>query len=392
MNLSDFPGLSELQVREIRSIKRHIHQHPETSWHEFETTKYIREQLAHIDGVEVLELGLKTGVVAVIHGHVPGKAVALRADIDGLEVNEAYHSDYPSLIQNRMHACGHDFHTASLIGAAVLLAQTRSDWNGDVVLIFQPAEETTDGARVIIDTGIFEKYPIAAVFGLHNRPEITTGHVVVKPAPLMAAKINFTVTVHGVGGHGSMPHKCVDPIVCAAAIVQNVLTIASRNVDPMQAIVLSICSIHGGTPQNLIVDRVEMTGAMRYLSPEVGKRALERLKTVISATGEAFECRTEFNIVEQVPAVINSPKLFENALTAAKYAIGADAVVDSESALASEDFADYMQIVPGFFYWLGSRKPDEPVYSWHHDHFHTDDDALVYGARLLAISALTVLD
>ena len=392
MELKAFPGFSEQQAHDVRCVKRHLHQHPETSWHEHETTAYIRSQLSQIEGVEVLSLGLDTGVIAVVHGNGPGKTVALRADIDALAVCEAWQSEFPSLENGRMHACGHDFHTASLFGAALLLSQTRSEWSGNVVLIFQPAEETTDGARRIIQTGIFEKYPIEAIFGLHNRPEITTGHVVVKPAPLMAAKINFTVTVTGVGGHGSMPHLCVDPIVCASAIVQHVLTIPARNVDPMQAIVLSICSIHGGTPQNLIVDKVEMTGAMRYLSPKVGERALQRLKTVISSTGEAFECETAFQIVEQVPAVINSPDLYENAVAAAKIAIGENAIVESDSALASEDFADYMQLVPGFFYWLGSRKPEEPVYSWHNDHFHTDDDALEYGARLLAISALTVLN
>ena len=391
MELSDFSGLSEAQIAQIRRIKRHIHQHPETSWHEHETTRYISEQLAQIDGVEILPLGLETGVVAVIHGAGEGPAVALRADIDALEVCEAWPSDCQSLVAGRAHACGHDFHTACLLGAAMQLSGMRASFGGDVVLIFQPAEETTDGARKIIGTGIFEKYPIKAVFGLHNRPEITTGHVVVKPAPLMAAKINFRVTVGGVGGHGSMPHKCVDPIVCAAAIVQNVLTIPSRNVDPMEAIVLSICSIHGGTPQNLIVDRVEMTGSMRYLSPAVGARALERMRTVVASTGATFECTTEFEIVEQVPAVINSAELLENALAAAHAAIGPDAVVSSESALASEDFADYTQLVPGFFYWLGARREGDETYAWHNAKFHTDDDALVYGAQLLAASALTVL-
>ncbi len=382
---------TEQENLKTREIKNHIHRHPETSWQEFATTAYLQSVLSTIPGVEILSLGLKTGVVARIQGAKPGRCVALRADIDGLNVHEKWESPVMSLVDGKGHMCGHDFHTSCLLGAAMILSRLREQWSGSVILIFQPAEETTDGAREIIRTGIFEQYSIEAIFGLHNRPEIPTGKVVVQTEPLMAAKINFKVVVYGVGGHGSMPHKCVDPIVCAAGIVQNVLTIPARNVDPMKSIVLSICSIHGGTPANLIVDSVEMTGAMRYHDPEVGKRAFERLKRVVSSTAETFECTADFEVVEQVPSVINSPKLLDVALRSAQAAIGDDAPVKSESCMATEDFADYMQIVPGFFYWLGARKPEDTVYSWHNERFHTDDDALANGSALLAASALEYL-
>ena len=386
------PELTKEQENLLKHIKTHLHQHPETSWQEFHTTAYIKEQLENIQGVEILQLGLETGVIAVIHGTRPGKTVALRADIDALDVDECWKSDYPSLIPGKGHLCGHDFHTSSLIGASILLAQTRDLWQGTVVLIFQPAEETTNGAPKIIQTGIFDKYQIQAIFGLHNRPEVETGKIVIKPGPLMAAKINFNITVHGIGGHGSMPHKCVDPIVCAASIVQNVLTITSRNIDPFKAIVLSICSIHGGTPANLIVDKVEMTGSMRYLDPEVGQRALERLEKIIQSTAETFECTAEFEIVERIHPVINSKDLYEIAQKSAEMVLGDDCSISSESALASEDFSEYMQHVPGFFYWLGSRQPNEKIYSWHNNYFHTDDNAIQYGSRLLAQSALNFLE
>ena len=207
----------------------------------------------------------------------------------------------------------------------------------------------------------------------------------------MAAKINFSVTVKGVGGHGSMSHKCVDPIVCAAAIVQGVLTIPARNVDPMKSLVLSICSIHGGTPMNLIVDKVEMTGSMRYHEPEVGERALERLRTVIEATAATYECQVRFVIDEQVPAVIHGGEMTSIARRAAEAVFGREGIVTSEACLATEDFADYMQRVPGYFYWLGSRRSGEGVYSWHNDHFHVDDEALCGGARLLFQSAIEFL-
>ena len=386
------PELTKDQETHLRQTKNYLHQHPETSWQEFNTTEYIKSQLNQIEGIEILEENLKTGVIAVIHGSRPGHSVALRADIDALDVNECWTSEYPSLIPGKGHLCGHDFHTASLIGAAILLAQTRDLWQGSVILIFQPAKETTNGACEIIKTGIFDKYQIKAIFGLHNRPEVETGKIVVKPAPLMAAKINFEITVYGVGGHGSMPHKCVDPIVCAASIVQNVLTITSRNIDPFKAIVLSICSIHGGTPANLIVDKVEMTGSMRYLDPDVGQRAFERLQKIIQSTAETFECRAVFKIVEHVHPVINSEQLYEIAKRSAQIVLGDACMVESESALASEDFSEYMQRVPGFFYWLGCRQPGEKIYSWHHNSFHTDDNALKYGSRLLAQSAVECLN
>lgn len=379
--------LLQEEEQAIRAIKNELHRHPETSWDEVETTALIRREIAEISGMEIVEIGMNTGVVAILRGGKKGRCVALRADIDGLNVIERYESDVKSEVPGKGHLCGHDFHTAGLLGAAKILSRNRSELAGSVLFIFQPAEETTNGAREIIKTGVFERFEVGAIFGLHNRPEEETGHVVVKTGPLMAAKINFKIVIHGVGGHGSMPHKCVDPIVCAAGIVQNVLTIPARNVDPMKSLVLSICSIHGGTPANLIVDKVEMTGSMRYHDPEVGQRALERLKQVVTSTADVFECRSEFEIEEQVPAVINSSVLLETAQKAAELAIGKDAAITSESGLATEDFADYMQLVPGFFFWLGTRKNGDTCFSWHNEKFHTDNDALKYGSQLLAACA-----
>ena len=274
----------------------------------------------------------------------------------------------------------------------MMLAEVRNGLHGNVLFIFQPAEETTDGARALIAHGLYEKCPFQAVFGLHNRPEVPTGHVVVKRGALMAAKINFKIVVHGVGGHGSMPHRCVDPVVCAAAIVQTVLTIPSRNVDPMEAMVASICSIHGGTPDNLIVDRVEMTGAMRYLDEQTGERGLQRLKTIVKSVAETYECTSEFEITERVRPVFNDERLYPLAMDVAERIFGQDAVESSSGCLATEDFSEYMRLAPGWFYWLGNRKPDEGISPWHNSNFHVDDDALPYGARLLATSAWAFLD
>ena len=178
----------------------------------------------------------------------------------------------------------------------------------------------------------------------------------------------------------------------AAAIVQTVLTIPSRNVDPMEAMVASICSIHGGTPDNLIVDRVEMTGAMRYLDEQTGERGLQRLKTIVESVAETYECTSEFEITERVRPVFNDERLYPLAMDVAERIFGQDAVESSSGCLATEDFSEYMRLAPGWFYWLGNRKPDEGISPWHNSNFHVDDDALPYGARLLATSAWAFLD
>lgn len=378
--------VSEELRMEMVGIRHDLHKNPEVSWQEYETTSYLHRYISQLDGIEWVDMGLETGCVALLKGGHAGKTVALRADIDALHGEETYCSDCMSRVPHVAHLCGHDMHMASLCGAARMLSAHRSDLHGNVLLIFQPAEETTNGAQCLIDRGLYEKVPFDAVFGLHNRPECETGRIIVKQGGLMAAKINFKISIYGVGGHGSMPHKCVDPIVCAAGIVQNVLTIPSRNVDPMESIVLSICSIHGGTPDNLIVDEVEMTGSMRYLDRATGERALERLRTVVSSTAETFECRWSFEIVDRIDAVDNSASLYEIARSAAVDAVGVDNIESTRGCLATEDFSAYMKCAPGFFYWLGNRKRGDDVYSWHHTKFHADDEALVYGARVLAAS------
>ncbi len=375
----------------LYEIKNHLHQNPEPSWKEYDTTAYLKAQMLALPGIELVQTKLQTGFVALLRGGKPGSTVALRTDIDAIPMVEEWQSPIMSQREGFAHGCGHDFHATAMIGAATLLSHERENLSGNVIFIFQPAEETTNGAKEVIAEGIFETFGVKSIFGLHTRPEVETGKVVVQAGPMMAAKVNFNITIHGVGGHGSMPHKCVDPILCGAAIVQNVLTIPSRNIDPLQAIVLSICSFHGGTPENLIVDKVELTGSLRYLEPSVGERAMQRLRTVIDSTAATFECSADLTIVESVHSVLNASELLPIATKAATSALGPASIVTSDPALATEDFAEYMQKVPGFFYWLGTRAKGEACYSWHNTKFHTDDAALPGAARLMAQSALVSL-
>ena len=267
----------------VRRLRHDLHSHPELSGEEVRTTERIREFLSALPGCRLLDVpDVKTGVVARIEGSSDGE-VMLRADIDALPQTERNDLPWKSQTPGVMHACGHDLHTASLCGAALLLSRAaeRGQLRATADLVFQPAEEGTTGARTLIDAGLFDIIRPRACFGLHNWPSVDTGGVVCLEGARMAAKVNFDIVIYGAGGHGSMPHLNVDPIVCAAAAVQSLQTVISRNTDPLESAILSINMISGGSPVNLVVDRVTLKATVRALSDRVLDRAVERVKTII---------------------------------------------------------------------------------------------------------------
>ena len=381
--------LTEEEYRIILDIKHDLHMHPELSNEEHRTTGIIKDFLKKLPGVELPDLPLKTGVIARIRGNAPGPETLLRADIDALPQNEQYESPWKSLNQGVMHACGHDFHTASLLGCAMILSRAAEagELKGCADLLFQPAEEGTTGARQVIDAGLFEVIHPDRCFGIHNWPSVPAGSIVIHTGPLMAAKRNFTIRVIGAGGHGSMPHLNIDPIVCAAALIQSLQTVVSRNMNPLTPTVLSVNMIHGGSPVNLVVNEVEIRATVRSLSEEALDRAIGRVETIIMKTAEAYECRAEIKWNERIPAVINTPEMCSLASRAAETVSGAK-VTDVSPSLASEDFALYRKYVPSFFYWVGSHKEGDPVEELHRPFFHTDDSAMRIAASLYAASAL----
>lgn len=378
--------ISESEENELKDIKRYLHQHPEISMKEYKTTEFLKEKLISL-GIELQDMGMDTGVVGILRTGKSGPVVGLRADIDAIKCHEMADVKDKSLTEGLMHACGHDFHTTALLGAAKVLSKMKDKLSGDVIFIFQPAEETTSGAEELIKHGLFDKVKIDYIFGLHNRPEIETGKVAVKKGSLMAAKDNFTIVLRGVGGHGGMPHLTIDPIVCGASIINSVQTIVSRNVDPLDAVVVSICSIHGGTPENLIVDEIIMTGSIRALSNKGRDTAKERLAAIIENTALTYGCKASLSYDGNVPLLHNSEKMYYLACEAAKRAMGEESVVSTEPCLGSEDFAVYSKYAPTFFYWLGVGK-EEGSAPWHNAYFATDDNALKYGALLLAESVI----
>lgn len=285
-----------------------------------------------------------------------------------------------------MHACGHDLHTAALCGAALLLSRAVKDGRlrPTIDLVFQPAEEGTTGARTLIDAGLFDRIHPQACFGLHNWPSVDTGRIVCREGVLMAAKRNFDILIYGAGGHGSMPHLNIDPIVCASAVVQSLQTVISRNINPLDAAILSINMIQGGSPVNLVVDKVLLKATVRSLSEAALDRAIDRVRTIVEKTAEAYECRSEIRWKERIPAVWNDPKLLMAARRCAEKT-GRE-LTEAPPSLASEDFALYRAFAPSFFFWVGSRA-DGPVQELHTPRFFADDRVIQDAAALYAACA-----
>ena len=254
-------------------------------------------------------------------------------------------------------------------------------------LIFQPAEEGTTGAGALIDAGLFDRIHPRAIFGIHNWPSVEFGKIVLHEGALMAAKRNMTIRIKGRGGHGSMPHLNVDPIVCAAAVIQSLQTIVSRNTSPLDSVVLSINYIGGGSPVNLVVDQVEMKATIRSLSDVALERSISRTEAIVRNTADAYECEWEIIWEKQIPTVRNLPDLAAGAKKAADTA-APGRITDARPSLASEDFALYGEYVPSWFFWVGSRAEGEAVEELHRPRFHTDDQAMRQAAQLYAAAAM----
>lgn len=376
----------------LTAFKADLHIHPELSFQEYRTTALLADRLGAL-GPEIIDLGMETGVVALLRGGKPGKTVALRADIDAIAQQEPP-GPGASTHDDVMHACGHDFHTACLWGAAKLLWERRDALCGNVVFLFQPAEEITQGAAAMLAHGLWEKLPCGKpdlLFGLHNRPELPYGEIAVMEGGIMSGKEHFEITLHGVAGHGGAPHNCVDVIVPAAAIVQAIQSIVSRSTDPLDALVCAVLSIHAGREGGFVPDVLTMSGALRAHSAAVMEGAKRRLGEIVRGVSAAHGCTWELHFVPLVPPTVNSPAMTALARQAAERVVDAAHIVSPRPDMGSEDFAVFGQEVPSFFYWLGSGYPGKDNAGWHSPSFRTDDSALPIGAALLAESAVVGL-
>ncbi|UUZ80541.1 M20 peptidase aminoacylase family protein [Paenibacillus sp. P26] len=365
-------------------IRRVLHENPELSMEEHETTARIRSWLQEA-GIPMLDYpSLKTGVVAEIRGEQAGPTIALRADIDAPPIEEQTGPPFASKSPGKMHACGHDFHTASMIGAALLLKERAQELKGTVRIIFQPGEEIAQGAKHLVDAGVLEG--VSAIFGMHNKPDLPVGTIGVKEGPLMASVDRFEIDVIGVGGHAGIPNKSVDPIVAASQIVSGLQSIVSRNISSLQNAVVSVCSFHGGTAWNVIPDKVKLEGTVRTFQTDAREAIPGHMKRIAEGIAAAYGAGIDFRWFSYLPMVNNDGRFIE-VVTEAAEDLGYE-TVPAEPSPGGEDFAVYQLEVPGFFVWMGTGGTEE----WHHPAFTLDERSLPVSARYFSQLAVKVLE
>lgn len=348
------PGLEA----EMTAWRHHLHANPETAFEEQETSRFVAELLESF-GCEVYRGIGKTGIVArLVRGEGITKAIGLRADMDALEIQEENDLEYRSRVPGKMHACGHDGHTAMLLGAAKYLA-LKGGFSGTVSFIFQPAEETASGAKAMVDDGLFTRFPVDRVFGLHNHPSIPEGSFAARAGSLMAAYDTFDITITGVGGHaGGLSENMRDPIVAASQAVVMLQSIVSRNIGPLESAVLSVTQIKGGTAYNVIPEKVLLRGCTRHLRPTMQDLIERRMTDVLRGLEISLGVHTELDYQKRCPAVINSREQTKEALQAASLVVGSDHVDSTISpVMNSEDFSFMLNSVPGAFLFMGSGQP-----------------------------------
>ncbi|MDE3177886.1 MAG: amidohydrolase [Pseudomonadota bacterium] len=369
-------------VPELTEWRRDFHRHPELLYACHRTAKVVAQRLREFGFDEVHEGVGKTGVVGLLHGASGAamsadKRVLLRADMDALPIHEATGAEHGSQSPGVMHACGHDGHTTLLLGAAKHLAQAR-DFDGTLVFCFQPAEEGGAGAEAMIEDGLFERFPVKGVYGLHNWPGLPVGQFAVARGPAMASADRLEIVVQGKGGHGAMPHLARDPIVAAAEIVMSLQTIVSRVIDPLEPAVLSITAIHAGEAFNVIPDTVEMRGTIRTMSDATAERMQTEIRRICAGVAAAHDMTVEIkpSPTKPYPTTVNHPKETDIAVAAMRAVVGPENVHDGiKPVMGAEDFAFMLRRVPGAYIFMGNGD-SAPV---HHPAYDFNDEALPYG-------------
>jgi amidohydrolase len=375
---------------EMTAWRQDLHRHPELSLQEFRTSGVVQDKLREF-GVDEIITGLATtGVVGVIKGRGPGGAIGLRADMDALPIHEETGAAYASETPGVMHACGHDGHTTMLLGAAKYLAETRN-FDGTVYVIFQPAEETRGGARIMVEDGLFDRCPVDLVFGMHNWPASPKGSFLWRDGPAMAAVANIDITVTGKGAHGAYPDTGIDPIVIAAQIVSAFQSIVARSIDPVDAGVVTIGHIAGGHTYNVIPETVHMQGTARWFSPGVGDRIEAGVRRLASGIAESFGAVADVSFQRTYPPTVNDAEAMAMAARAARAVAGDSHVVNmAKPTMGSEDFAFMLQAKRGAYIMLGaSEGSGTPML--HHPKYDFNDSILPVGASYWATLAEQLL-
>ncbi len=387
--LGAHPSLTAIRRwhQELTAIRRRLHAHPEIGFEERVTAELVAQELARY-GVDEIQRGIAgTGVVGVIRGRGPAgtRTIGLRADMDALPMVEDNEFEHRSRCAGVMHGCGHDGHTAMLLGAARYLASTRA-FDGIAHLIFQPGEEGFGGARAMIQDGLFERFPCESVFAMHNWPGLPAGTIAVRPGPIMAAADRVTIIVEGQGGHGAHPYLAIDPVVVAAHIITAAQTIVSRNVNPIDSAVVSLCSMQAGHPgaMSVIPRQAQLVGTVRTFRPQTQDLVERRLSALAESVAEGFGARATVRYERVYPATINTPEESLFAQRVATELVGADRVItDLDPSMGAEDFSFMLQVRPGAYFRIGQGGADAGRFL-HNSRYDFNDDILPLGAALFA--------
>jgi len=369
-------------VPEMNEWRHHIHAHPETAFEETATAAFVAYKLASF-GLEVHTGLAKTGVVGVLRDgdgtDSASSAIGLRADLDALHVHERSGVPYASRHEGRMHACGHDGHTTMLLGAAKAMAQ-RKRLDGTVYFIFQPAEENEGGGRLMVEEGLFARFPMRAVYGMHNWPRLPAGTFAMRPGPLMGAYDIFEIIVTGKGAHAAMAYTGKDPMLFAAQAINALQTIVARNLHPQDAGVVSVTQVHGGDTWNVIPQEVVLRGTVRAFKREVQDLIEQRIRGIVAGVAATFDMSATVRYERRYPALVNSEAETQHAIVAATAVVGATNVeINPTPEMGSEDFAFMLQAKPGCYVWLGAgRGADTP--NIHSPQYDFNDDVLPIGA------------
>ncbi len=380
----------QLLAGPLTALRRELHEHPELSGREAATAERLRAFFAR-PPFEVLPLPADNALAVRIPGKGPGKRVAIRADMDALPVQEWEGNPIRSQTPGVMHACGHDMHMAFACGAGLLLAQYRDRFPGEALLLFQPAEETGEGAQRLLEAGLLERYLVDHILGGHVKPELAAGKISVRTGPVMAALDGIRIEVVGKGGHGACPHACRDPIVAASALVLALQTVVSRTSDPGKTCVLSICRFHGGEVDNVIPDSAVLEGTVRTVDKDQRAACLDRLRTIAESTAAAMGCEARVLIHRGIPPVVNDELTARICRSRAEGLLGADRVTELPVDTISEDFSFYGQRVPGCYIGIGVGGPGGAFAPLHSDRFFPADELLPLGAAVFAEMAFGLL-
>ncbi|MBX3394483.1 MAG: amidohydrolase [Phycisphaerae bacterium] len=382
--MTDVHRIIERITPELVALRREIHAHPELAFEEFETSRRVEAVLRRLRGLHVQTGLAKTGVVATLNPDKPGPCIALRAELDALPIDEMTGAAHTSKIPGKMHACGHDGHMACLVGAAMVLSEIADELPGKVKFIFQPAEESGGGGEKLCVAGVLDAPRVDAIFALHGWPYLDLGCVGVCHGPAMAATNPWHVTIHGQGAHAAYPHRGVDPILVAAHVVTAVQSIASRHVDPLDAVVVTVATIRAGTAGNIIPATAELGGTIRTLDAAVRQSAVERFKSLVEQTAAAFGARASVEVQWGYPALVNDEVACALVSEVASEVVGTSRVADRmRPSMGGEDFAYYAERVPAAFWRLGVRRGDpEGQPTLHQANYDFADEAIPLGVRM----------